>query len=266
MSSVAIVARVTIKEGRADEYVAAFAPLLEQAQKEPGTVIYAVNRSKDDPHVFWTTEVYADEAAFAAHRSTEVHATAAPVFTDLIVAADVTIGETLMAKGLGEPPHVGNQRSRSHRYRVSVAWTGNHGSGTSGYQAYSRDHEVSADGRPGIAASSDPLFRGDPARWNPELELVAALSQCHMLWYLHLCAVAGVVVVSYTDDADGTMTETTDGGGYFTEVVLRPRVEVALAEMTETATSLHKQAHTKCFIANSVNFPVRHEPVITTAQ
>ena len=161
---------------------------------------------------------------------------------------------------------MGDQNARTHDYRVTVTWTGNQGSGTSGYRAYGRDHEVSADGRAGIAASSDPLFRGDPARWNPELELVAALSQCHMLWYLHLCAMAGVVVVSYTDDADGTMTETADGGGYFTEVVLRPRVEVARAEMTETATGLHKQAHAKCFIANSVNFPVRHDPVITTAQ
>ena len=155
--------------------------------------------------------------------------------------------------------------SRTHSYRVSVTWTGNRGSGTSGYQAYGRDHEVSADGRPGIAASSDPSFRGDPARWNPELELVAALSQCHMLWYLHLCAVAGVVVVSYTDDADGTMTETADGGK-FTEVVLRPRIEIASAAMAEAATSLHKEAHAKCFIARSVNFPVRHEPVILPAQ
>jgi autoinducer 2-degrading protein len=98
---VAIVARVTIKEGRADEYVAAFAPLLEQAEKEPGTLIYAVNRSRDDPHVFWTTEVYADDAAFAAHSSSEVHAAASAVFTELLVAADVMIGETLLAKGLG---------------------------------------------------------------------------------------------------------------------------------------------------------------------
>ena len=101
MSHVAIVARVTVKEGKADEYVAAFAPLLEQAEKEPGTLLYAVYRSKDDPHVFWTTEVYADDAAFAAHSASGVHAAASKVFTDLIAAADVTIGETLMAKGLG---------------------------------------------------------------------------------------------------------------------------------------------------------------------
>jgi quinol monooxygenase YgiN len=101
VSLVAIVARLTIREGRADEYVAAFAPLLEQAEKEPGTLLYAVNRAKDDPHVFWTTEVYADDAAFAAHSASEVHAAASPVFTELIAASDVIIGETLMAKGLG---------------------------------------------------------------------------------------------------------------------------------------------------------------------
>jgi (4S)-4-hydroxy-5-phosphonooxypentane-2,3-dione isomerase len=101
VSHVAIVARVTVKEGRADEYVAAFEPLLEQAKQEPGTLLYALHRSKDDPHVFWTTEVYADDAAFAAHSASEVHAAASPVFTELIAAADVLIGETLIATGLG---------------------------------------------------------------------------------------------------------------------------------------------------------------------
>jgi len=101
MSQVAIVARVTIKEGKADEYVASFAPLLEQANKEPGTLLYAVHRSKDDPRMFWTTEVYADDAAFAAHSASEVHAAATPVFTELIARSDVIIGETVMAKGLG---------------------------------------------------------------------------------------------------------------------------------------------------------------------
>jgi organic hydroperoxide reductase OsmC/OhrA len=152
---------------------------------------------------------------------------------------------------------------RIHSYAVSVTWTGNRGTGTSGYRAYDRDHDVAADGRPVIAASSEPLFRGDPARWNPELELVAALSQCHMLWYLHLCAVAGVIVTGYTDDAGGTMTEADDGGGRFTEVLLRPQVTIASPEAAEAAASLHKEAHAKCFIASSVNFPVRHEPVIT---
>ena len=101
MSHVAIVARVTVKEGAADEYIAAFAPLLEQAKKEPGTLLYAVYRSKGDPHVFWTTEVYADDDAFAVHRASDVHAAASPVFTELIAASDVMMGETLMAKGLG---------------------------------------------------------------------------------------------------------------------------------------------------------------------
>jgi len=86
-----------------------------------------------------------------------------------------------------------------------------------------------------------------------------------MLWYLHLCAAAGVIVTSYIDHAAGTMTEADDGGGRFTEVVLRPQVTVASPQMTDSAASLHQEAHTKCFIANSVNFPVRHEAVITAA-
>lgn len=101
MSHIAILARVTVREGRADEYIAAFAPLLEQAEREPGTLLYAVHRSKDDPHMFWTTEVYADDDAFAAHSASEAHAAASSVFTELIAASDVVIGETLMAKGLG---------------------------------------------------------------------------------------------------------------------------------------------------------------------
>jgi organic hydroperoxide reductase OsmC/OhrA len=153
--------------------------------------------------------------------------------------------------------------ARLHTYDVSVTWTGNRGTGTSGYRDYDRAHEVSADGPAAIAASSDPTFRGDAGRWNPELELTAALSQCHLLGYLHLCADAGVTVTSYRDEAHGVMAEDADGGGRFTEVVLRPRVTVASAGMIEAATALHAAAHAKCFIANSVNFPVRHEPVIS---
>lgn len=151
---------------------------------------------------------------------------------------------------------------RQHRYKVSVTWTGNRGTGTSGYRDYGREHAVSASGRPVIAASSDPVFRGDPACWNPELELTAAVSQCHMLWYLHLCADAGVVVTDYCDDAQGILAETANGVGRFTEVVLRPRVTVAAADMIEAAMSLHSEASATCFIAGSVNFPVRHEPLI----
>ncbi|MDH6578449.1 OsmC family protein [Kitasatospora sp. MAP5-34] len=151
-----------------------------------------------------------------------------------------------------------------HTYTTQVTWTGNTGSGTSGYRSYERAHEVSADGRPAIPGSSDPSFRGDPTRWNPEQLLLASLSQCHLLWYLHYCSVNGVVVTSYVDEPVGTMAETADGG-HFTEAVLRPRIEVAEASMAERAVTLHTDAHRSCFIANSVNFPVRHEPTVTVA-
>jgi organic hydroperoxide reductase OsmC/OhrA len=154
---------------------------------------------------------------------------------------------------------------RTHNYAVQVTWTGNQGTGTSGYRDYSRDHDISADGPARIAGSSDPAFRGDRGRWNPEQELTAALSTCHMLWYLHVCAEAGVTVLAYTDEASGTMEESSDGGGRFTEVVLRPRVTVAAEDMADAAKRLHADASAKCFIANSVNFPVGHEPVIEVA-
>lgn len=155
--------------------------------------------------------------------------------------------------------------AKTHRYEVRVAWTGDRGEGTSGYRTYSRDHEVSAAGKLPIKGSSDPAFRGDAGRWNPEELLVASLSQCHMLWYLHLCAADRVVVTGYVDRPVGTMAETAEGGGRFVEVVLRPEVTVAAAEMTERAVGLHEQAHRMCFVANSVNFPVRHEPVVGCA-
>jgi organic hydroperoxide reductase OsmC/OhrA len=149
--------------------------------------------------------------------------------------------------------------ARMHTYDTVVTWTGNRGTGTSGYRDYDRAHEVTADGRVTIPGSSDPTFRGDPARWNPEQLLVAVLSQCHMLEYLHRCADARVVVTGYVDHARGTMAEVGEGGR-FTEVVLRPEVSVASPTMVEAATALHAAAHRACFIANSVNFPVRHEP------
>jgi organic hydroperoxide reductase OsmC/OhrA len=151
--------------------------------------------------------------------------------------------------------------AREHTYDTVVTWTGNRGTGTSGYRDYARDHQLTADGPDTIAGSSDPAFRGDKSRWNPEQLLVGSLSQCHMLWYLHWCANAGVVVTGYVDHAHGTMTETRDGG-HFTEVVLRPQVTVESPSMVEAAMRLHADAHRACFIANSVNFPVRHQPSI----
>jgi organic hydroperoxide reductase OsmC/OhrA len=147
----------------------------------------------------------------------------------------------------------------SHRYETTVTWTGNAGAGTSGYRDYQRAHEISGSSKPTIPGSSDPSFRGDPARWNPEELLVASLSQCHMLWFLHVCAAARVVVTDYRDQAQGIMVETADGGGHFERVVLRPEVRFASPEDAARAEELHERAHQFCFIANSVNFPVHCE-------
>jgi organic hydroperoxide reductase OsmC/OhrA len=153
--------------------------------------------------------------------------------------------------------------AREHHYAVTVRWTGNTGTGTSGYREYAREHEISAEGKQVIAASSDPAFRGDHTRWNPEELLLAALSSCHQLAYLHLCAVAGIVVTDYVDHAEGWMEETPDGTGQFTRVVLRPKVTVAPGSDITKALELHDDAHAKCFIARSVNFLVDHEADVT---
>jgi len=149
---------------------------------------------------------------------------------------------------------------RTHEYELTVTWTGAPARDPAKPRAYSRSHEVLAPGRPPLAASADPAMNGDADRWNPEQLLVAALSQCHMLWFLHLCADAGVVVTSYTDRPHGVMVETRHGGR-FTQVTLRPVATVAAPDMVDRVAELHEGAHRACFIANSVNFPVRVEPV-----
>lgn len=142
----------------------------------------------------------------------------------------------------------------AHHYKVRVEWTGNRGTGTSGYRDYERNHSIGAAGKPEIPGSSDPAFRGDPARWNPEDLLVASASACHKLWYLHLCAEAGVVVTAYEDQAEGVMKDDADGGR-FERITLRPRVTIAAGDPA-VAAQLHHLAHEKCYIANSVNFPI----------
>ena len=146
-----------------------------------------------------------------------------------------------------------------HHYALQVEWIGNRGSGTSDYKSYGRDHLVRAEGNPTIVGTSDRPFRGDPERWNPEQLLLAALSQCHMLSYLHEAAINGVVVEEYTDEATATMQQTSNGGGRFTIATLRPHVTISTGDVA-FAESLHRAAGEKCFIAASVNFPVAHEP------
>ncbi|UJW76602.1 OsmC family protein [Rhizobium sp. SL42] len=154
---------------------------------------------------------------------------------------------------------------KRHEYKVTVTWQGNTGTGTSGYRDYGRDHVISAEGKPDILASSDVAFRGDAARWNPEDLFLASLSACHKLWYLHFCAVSGVIVTHYEDHAEGVMEIDAEGTGRFTDVLLKPRVTIKAGTYPDIAAELHAEAHEKCFIANSVNFPVRCQAEIIEA-
>ncbi len=154
---------------------------------------------------------------------------------------------------------------KTHQYQTTVQWTGNEGSGTTDYKTYSRNHVISAPNKSTeILGSSDPAFRGDKARYNPEDLLVSSISACHLLWYLHLCAVNKVVVVEYTDNAIGTMELNENGSGQFSEVILRPLIKVTEESMIPKAHELHHEANKMCFIANSCNFPIKHEPTIST--
>jgi organic hydroperoxide reductase OsmC/OhrA len=152
---------------------------------------------------------------------------------------------------------------KTHQYQTALRWTGNLGAGTADYRAYSRNYEIESQMKvAAISGSSDPHFRGDGTRYNPEELLVASLSACHMLSYLHLCAINRIVVTGYEDDASGTMEESPDGSGRLTGVVLRPAVTITPDSDGGKAESLHEEAHRLCFIANSVNFPVTHEAVV----
>ena len=152
---------------------------------------------------------------------------------------------------------------KEHTYKINIEWTGNRGEGTSHYKGYDRSHQIVAPNKIIIQASSDPAFMGDASRYNPEELLVASLSSCHMLWFLHLCSDNGIVVTDYKDDATGIMVETISGG-HFTEVVLHPVVTVTDSTKIDKTNELHEEANKRCFIANSCNFPVKHEATCTS--
>lgn len=149
---------------------------------------------------------------------------------------------------------------KTHNYEVKVEWTGNKGSGTFDYRSYSRNHIITGkDKGISIPASSDPTFMGDPSKYNPEELFLSSLSACHMLWFLHLCAINNIIVLEYSDVPSGTMEERGDGSGFFKEVILHPEVVVSSEEMISKANELHEKANQMCFIANSCNFDIRHE-------
>ena len=146
-----------------------------------------------------------------------------------------------------------------HHYTTNLNWTGNSGDGTSDYKSYERSYKIEVDGKSIIEGSSDPAFRGDSSKYNPEELFLASISSCHMLWYLHLCSVNNIVVIDYSDKAVGMMIENKDGSGQFESVTLHPIVVVNDSSMIEQAKSLHQQANEMCFIANSCNFKIEHE-------
>jgi organic hydroperoxide reductase OsmC/OhrA len=152
---------------------------------------------------------------------------------------------------------------KEHQYSVHLEWTGNTGTGTSTYQSYERSHTITAENKQPVLCSSDPAFRGDATKYNPEELFVAAIANCHMLWFLHLAATAGIIVVSYNDQPIGVMMETDDGGGHFVNVTLHPDIVITDETMIEQANALHHKAHQYCFIANSCNFPIEVKPTCT---
>ncbi|TKC09113.1 OsmC family protein [Pedobacter frigoris] len=150
--------------------------------------------------------------------------------------------------------------AKMHEYQTSLVWTGNKGSGTMDYRLYDRSYVISVDHKADIQGSSDSAFMGDKSKHNPEDLLVSSISSCHMLWYLHLCSQNGIIVLDYKDRAVGVMEENADGSGRFTSVVLNPEVTINKEGNVDQANALHAQAHKMCFIANSCNFPITHQP------
>lgn len=147
-----------------------------------------------------------------------------------------------------------------HRYTSHICWTGNLGTGTSGYKAYARTWDIAITGKKRIHCSNDPLLAGDPTKMNPEDLLISSLSACHMLWYLHLASDEGITVIGYEDSPVATGEVLKSGAGRFTSAILRPKITVLPGTDTDAATTLHHKIHQVCFIARSVNFPVSYEP------
>ena len=154
--------------------------------------------------------------------------------------------------------------AKTHGYRATIRWTGNQGGGTARYDGYSRDHVIELDGKPPLAGSADPAFRGDPGRANPEEMMLASISTCHMLWFLHIASTLGLVVESYEDTAGAVMTMNADGSGQFTSATLRPRVTLSAGDPS-LADGAHHKAHKMCFIARSLNFDVHCEGTVAAA-
>lgn len=151
-----------------------------------------------------------------------------------------------------------------HHYNAKINWTGNLGKGTKNYKVYKRDYTIIIDGKSqDILGSSDPAFLGDASRHNPEDLFLASVSSCHMLWYLHLCAVNNIIVTKYTDNAIGSMEETKNGSGKFTSITLQPTIIITNKNNIEKAEELHLEANKMCFIANSLNFKIGHKAIIS---
>lgn len=156
-------------------------------------------------------------------------------------------------------------RVAEHSYSAQLEWTGNRGTGTSGYRAYGREYLIRVPGKPLLEGSSDPVFCGNADRHNPEDLLLSSVSACHMLWFLHLAADSGVVVTAYSDSASGVLQLEPDGSGRFIRIHLRPQVTVLNAAMQEICAALHEKANRLCFIANSLNFKIEHHPLVQVA-
>lgn len=153
--------------------------------------------------------------------------------------------------------------AKEHQYKTNLVWTGNKGSGTMDYRSYDRDFTVVVEGKTPITGSSDSAFLGDKTKYNPEDLLLSSISSCHMLWYLHLCSKHEIVVMEYKDNAVGVMVENADGSGQFREVLLQPEVLISDKSQKDLANTLHEEANKMCFIANSLNFPVKHQASCT---
>jgi len=154
---------------------------------------------------------------------------------------------------------------KKHQYQTNLIWTGNLGVGTANYAAYSRDYRLEVLNKAAILGSSDSAFKGDENKHNPEDLLVASISSCHMLWFLHLASSKGIIVTDYSDTATGTMIENENGSGYFDSVILYPVVTITDPTRIDETNELHQLANKYCFISNSLNFKVKHDPICKVA-
>lgn len=150
--------------------------------------------------------------------------------------------------------------SNRHTFEAHLSWTKPDEASSNRKRIYGKTHLMQINGKQDLTISAAKAFKGDPALHNPEDQLLSSIMSCHMMSFLYVCSQHNMEVFSYKDKATAILETYEDGSGKIVSVSLFPQVIIADHNQIELANALHVKANKLCFIANSCNFPVQHEP------